>query len=337
MGGKSWHEPDVIRLFSGLSNKENKSLIKGIGDDCAVIRPSGEHDWVVTSDMLVEGIHFDSSFHPAYFLGRKSMAVNISDIAAMGGSPQIALLSIAMPGNIGEEWLGRFSDGIRSILSEFDITLAGGDTVQGAQLTISVTLVGTVLNNGAVLRSGAGERDTVFVSGNLGSAAAGLAICQNQTLRSSLGESLVAPFVQRHLDPSPDVSCGKILADSGLVTAMQDISDGLATDLAHLCSESEVGAEIQGSSLPCHDDLQQVCTALGCQTLEMQISGGEDYHLVFTVKAGKEEEIQRYLSGKTKQIIYPVGKIIGGSGVSLVTGEGRKDITFQGYSHSATG
>jgi thiamine-monophosphate kinase len=337
MGGKSWREPDVIRLFSGLSNKDNKSLIKGIGDDCAVIRPSAEYDWVVTTDMLVEGTHFDSSFHPAYLLGRKSMAVNISDIAAMGGSPQIAFLSIAVPRDITTDWLSSFSDGIRSLLTEFNISLAGGDTVQGSLLTINVTLFGTVPQSGAMMRSGAGEGDTIFVSGNLGSAAAGLRICQNQTLRSLLDERLVAPFIKRHLDPSPDVSCGKVLAESSLVTAMQDISDGLATDLAHLCSESGVGAEIQTSRLPCHDDLHQVCTALGCQTLDLQISGGEDYHLVFTVKAGKEEELLRYLSGKIKQDIYPVGKIIVGSGVSLIDGESRKDITFQGYSHSGTG
>lgn len=329
-----WREPGIIELFSTSESPLNLDLIKGIGDDCAVIRPTTRDDFVVTSDMLVEDVHFDLAWHPPFSLGRKAMAVNISDIAAMGGTPRFAFLSIAIPPHVSQDWLFAFRDGIRSILAEFTIDLAGGDTVRGEKMTINVTLIGTVKENRALLRSGAGEGDLVYVSGNLGSAAAGLALCQNPEVRSKLADFLTAPFIKRHLDPLPDVTCGSLLAGSGCVTAMQDISDGLATDLAHLCSQSNVGAEIDSLKLPCHHDLETICDELGCLPEQLKIGGGEDYHLVFTVKAGRKKELERYLAERSGQRIFHVGMITAGSGVILLSDQGDKDISYQGYSHS---
>ncbi len=336
MEKKRWLESGIIELFSSQESGSVQNLINGIGDDCAVIRPSGGQDLVVTADMLVEDVHFDLVWHPPFALGRKALAVNISDIAAMGGTPQFAFLCIALPGQLDQDWLVAFHDGFRSMLSEYNIVLAGGDTVRGEKLTISITLLGTVSTGRAILREGAGPGDSIYVSGHLGSAAAGLALCQKPHVRSVLDECLCRPFVQRHLDPSPDLSCGILLAESGTVTAMQDISDGIATDLAHLCRKSDVGAEIDDFKIPCHQNLRGVCEALNCNPMQLMLSGGEDFHLVFTVKAGKEEELERYMAGKTSQTLYRIGTITGGSGVNLRSGKSETDISFRGYKHNST-
>jgi len=334
MEKKPWFEADIIELFSAREPEGVHNLVKGIGDDCAVIRPPGRQDLVVTADMLVEDVHFNRKWHPPFALGRKAMAVNISDIAAMGGTPQFAFLCIALPPQLDQDWLVSFRDGFRSMLSEYAITLAGGDTVRGAQLNISITLLGSVPAGRAVFRKGAGPGDSIYVSGHLGSAAAGLALCQSPRVCSTLDEHMVQPFLQRHLDPAPDLACGILLAESGYVTAMQDISDGIATDLAHLCRQSEVGAEIESVRIPCHEHLPGICEALNRNSMHMMVSGGEDYHLVFTVKAGSEEALEHYLAGKKKQAVYRIGTITSGSGVALCTGKEKKDITFKGYKHS---
>ncbi len=336
MEKKPWLESDIIELFSSHETEPVYDLIKGIGDDCAVIRPSDRQDLVVTADMLVEDVHFNRSWHPPFALGRKAMAVNISDIAAMGGTPRFAFLCIALPGQLDQDWLVAFRDGFRSILSEYAITLAGGDTVRGAKLNISITLLGSVPASRAVFRKGAGPGDSIYVSGHLGSAAAGLALCQSPHVCSALDERMVHPFLQRHLDPTPDLACGILLAQSGYVTAMQDISDGIATDLAHLCRHSDVGAEIDSLRIPGHEHLPGICAALNRNPMHMMVSGGEDYHLVFTVKAGEEQALEQYLAGKTNQAVYRIGTITSGSGVTLCTGKGKKDITFKGYKHSGS-
>lgn len=333
MSTKQWSELDIIRLFANSTGNKDTNLIKGIGDDCAIIAPSTEKHWLITTDMLVEAVHFNSSSHPPYELGRKCIAVNISDIAAMGGEPKFALLSVSLPDSLGHEWIAEWSRGIDSVLKEFNCQLIGGDTVRGEILTANITIIGDVEGNKAILRATAAAGETIFVSGHLGSAAAGLAVLQNMEELSKKARKLALPFIKQHLNPTPDVTCGKILRQSGMITAMQDISDGLATDLAHICLQSKISALIDETELPCHEDLSEMCKILGCKTTELQISGGEDYKLVFTVEQGRDDELINYVADNGGPPIYHIGKTVPGNGVFLVTDNGNIDITFQGFEH----
>lgn len=328
-----WSELDLIKRFTGSCRIDKKQLIKGIGDDCAVLHPAGDEAWVLTTDMLVDTVHFDTSWHPAFQLGRKCLAVNLSDIAAMGATPHSVMLSVALPDTIEAAWLEQWLQGLASMIDEFDCALIGGDTVRGAQLTISITALGTIARNRVILRSTAGPGETIFVSGYLGSAAAGLLLCRDKATLPAADEQLAAPFIKRHLDPSPDVFCGSLLARSGLVTAMQDLSDGLATDLAHIAEQSHLAAIVDAKRLPGHPDLAQVCRLLERSPIDLQVAGGDDYHLVFTVKRGAEQELVDYLARHDGPPIYKIGRTEPGSGVHLLHGGESTDIAFRGFQH----
>lgn len=336
MQSSPWKERDVITRFSSSCQLHSQQIIRGIGDDCAVLAPDGEHDWVVTTDMLVDTVHFDTSWHPAYRLGRKCLAVNLSDIAAMGATPRFILLSIAIPVSFSKEWLDQWTSGFASLLDEFSCSLIGGDTVRGDQFTVNITAIGTTRKGRAILRSTAAPGESIFVSGELGSAAAGLILCREAGRVGSLDETLCRPFLDRHLDPAPDVACALLLAESGLITAMQDLSDGLATDLAHIADQSMVGARVEASLLPRHKNLAEVCTAIGHDPVQLQIAGGDDYHLVFTVQAGKDEELLRFMNSRKGPPIYRIGETFTGSGVRLQHGDQEVEITFGGFQHRST-
>ena len=197
---------------------------------------------LLTTDTLVEGVHFDLAWHPPLLLGRKAGAVNLSDVAAMGGEPRFALLNVAFPGS-ASAWLDDFLAGFHGILQEHDTHLVGGDTVKSSSdISITVTIIGEAAEDSICYRSGAVPGDLVFVSGSLGDAAAGLALCRAGISSDDSGQW--QQLLSAHLDPQPQVQLGRILAESGQIHAMMDISDGLATDLAHICAASGVGAEM---------------------------------------------------------------------------------------------
>ncbi len=331
--GNSWMELEVIRLIKQASGKAHKGLVLGIGDDCAIIEQAAQEQLVVTTDMLVEDIHFSRDWHPPYELGRKSIGVNISDIAAMGGKPAYVFVSIALPDSIEKKWLQQWLSGVESMVNEHDCCLAGGDTVRGKSLTINVTLIGTVRRGQAMLRSTAGIGESVFVSGRLGSAAAGLMLYQKFNGSEIMDKPFTMPFKKRHLDPEPDVRCAIFLSESGLVTSLQDISDGIATDLAHICESSGVRAIIDESLLPYHPDLPEAAEALSASMTDLMIAGGEDYHLVFTVAANKDAELCQLAAARHMEI-YRIGGTAEGAGVFLRSKTGGIDeITFGGFQH----
>ena len=328
-------ERDLIEhIRRNAATSSAAGLIKGIGDDCSVFGKSAQGAWLVSTDMLVDGVHFNREWHPPRLLGRKSIAVNLSDIAAMGGIPRFFLLSVSLPPWLPQEWLFQWLDGVSAILSEYDCVLIGGDTVTGKELNISVTVLGEQHPAGVVYRTGAGVGDTVYVSGPLGSSAAGLEI-----LKRTGGDGLSRytaweVLVNAHLDPIPQVRLGQVLCASGCVSAMQDVSDGLATDLSHICKESGVGAVIREQGLPHLAMLDEVCEALQLRKADCILRGGEDYQLVFCVSRGKEKDLEEYVKKAGDFIVYPVGTIEKGRGVSLEEGLGGcRDITFQGYEH----
>ena len=238
--GNRWSELDVIKRITRTARRAFPGLVLGIGDDCAIIDPDSGSQLLLTTDMLVEDVHFNCQWHPPHKLGRKSIAVNISDIAAMGGKPRYVFLSLCLPDSIDEVWLKDLLTGVESIVAEHDCCLAGGDTVRGEKITINVTLVGTVSKNKAIRRDTAGSGQSIFVTGQLGSAAAGLLIFQNSDSSMLIEQAVAEPFINRHLDPTPDVYCAKLLSESGMVTSKQDKSDGIATDLSHICAANRI-------------------------------------------------------------------------------------------------
>jgi len=330
-------ERALIRLIREASATSAPALIRGIGDDCAVFSNSGAGQWLITTDTLVDGVHFDCHWHPPELLGRKCIAVNLSDIAAMGGCPRFVLLSLCLPPALDSDWLQRWFSGVSTILAEYGCVLIGGDTVRSKELMISVTLIGEAVSSGGILyRTGASPGDVVYVSGPLGSAAAGLALFQKaREEQGDVGQwSQWQALLDAHLSPMPQVKLGQELARSGSVTAMQDISDGLATDLAHIGQESGTGCILYAESLPSLPVLDAAVQFLGKEKLDILLKGGEDYQLVFTVRPDREEELKAKLASSPEQQIFPVGIITEGQGVILEKKDGsRTDISFQGYEH----
>lgn len=323
----------IERIRHYVPTFDQDSLVKGIGDDCAVLKKDEKNCLLLTTDTLVEGVHFDLSWHPPFLLGRKCASVNLSDIAAMGGQPVSCLLSLGFPNSI-PSWLDDFMSGFTSVLKENDTLLVGGDTVKsGNDLIISVAVTGEGTTEQIRYRSGAEAGDLVWVSGPLGNAAAGLELCRRRLHKPCRQADKFKQLFQAHLDPAVLVETGKILAASGMVQAMMDISDGLATDLAHICHESGIGVEIDRSSLPVDTLLKDAAAELDMDLMDLVLRGGEDYQLLFTTKSCHEQGLQQLLADKLGMKIFCIGRVVHGQGVFLVTDTERLEISYQGYDH----
>jgi len=264
------------------------SGVRGIGDDCAVIPQVTGRDTLVSTDMLVEGSHFLMEDVEAHHLGWKSAAVNISDIAAMGGRPTATFLSLALPKNLEASWIRAFMDGYREISDLYGVPLLGGDTTSSPdRLCINVAVLGECESGVAKLRSSARIGDLVCVTGFLGDSAGGL----QAILRGALRDSTVTALIQRHYLPHPRVREGLALAKCSAVHAMMDISDGIGSDLRHILEASGVGAEIALEKLPISEEMAAFCRVSGLDPYELATSGGEDYELLFTVEATAEKAL----------------------------------------------
>lgn len=315
-----------IRQAAGSSG----DLVVGIGDDCAVYKTAPDRLSLVTTDTMVEGVHFDLGWHPPVHLGRKAASVNISDIAAMGGLPRFALLSLALTPDLGSQWLAGFMAGFLAVLAEHAVVLIGGDTVQsGHESMFSVTVLGEMAEAELITRKGAKAGDVVLVSGFLGEAAAGLALCRLGLVHDSGWQ----PLVGAHLDPVCQVTLGRVLAASGMVHAMQDLSDGLATDLAHICAESGVGAVVAAERIPLSPLLRKAAETCGQSPLEWALAGGEDYQLLFTAGEQQVAPLRKLVGEKTGRELFAVGRIVEGQGVFLEEAGRRREISYRGYEH----
>lgn len=327
---KHFSEREFIAQIKARLSVQHGLVVKAIGDDCAVVRKAGDRLELLTMDTLVENVHFDRAWHLPELLGRKAASVNLSDIAAMGGVPQYALLSLAVPYAVESSWLALFMDGFLEALAEHDVLLIGGDTVKsGHEIMVSVTVLGEIDERHVLYRDGASSGDLVWISGVPGEAAAGLALCKAGLADNSGWQPLVAA----HLDPNPEVVLGAILAQSGLVHAMMDTSDGIATDLAHICKESGKGAEITATDIPASDFLTKASRHLGVSTIDWALKGGEDFHLLFTAAEDRRAELEKLVHEQTGRKIYCIGSIVDEPGVYLVKDGERIDIAYQGYDH----
>ena len=267
----------------------NPTVQTGIGDDCAVLRllpgrrkergEEKEKDTLVTTDFTLEGIHFRRDWHPAESVGHRCLARGLSDIAAMGGEPVAAFLSLALPRDLPQSWVGRFARSLISLAERYNVTLAGGDTAESPNGVLAdIVVVGTTPKGKALLRSGARPGDRIYVSGELGGSAAAV-----RQMRKKPTRKLNPREYPRHFFPEPRLELGRVLREKGLASAMIDTSDGLSTDLAHICEESGVGAELQAVAIP------RASVGKPAREVDLQFAlhGGEDYELLFTAPRGK--------------------------------------------------
>lgn len=264
---------------STRGRSRGSKVTKAIGDDCAVLRVLPGHDSLVTTDFTLEGIHFRRDWHPAESVGHRCLTRGLSDIAAMGGEPMAAFLSLAVPRDLPQAWVRRFARGLISLAERYGVTLAGGDTAESPNgILADVIVVGTAPMGNAILRSGARPGHRIYVSGKLGGSAAALV-----QMSAKPGKKPRPQDYPRHFYPEPRVELGRALREKGLASAMIDLSDGLSTDLAHICEESGVGAEVEAERIP----RARVGKPAGDVEIDLALHGGEDYELLFTAPAGK--------------------------------------------------
>jgi len=276
-------ELQLISRIRRLSKRKPLSPVRrripaGIGDDCALLRIPAHHDALVTTDFSLEGVHFRREWHSPESVGHRCLARGLSDIAAMGGEPLAAFLSLGLPAKLRQAWVDGFFRGWLDLGKQFGVTLAGGDISESrAGVLIDVVVVGFVPRGQAVLRSGARPGDRIYVTGELGGSAATI----ERLLRS--GKKKLNPsFFPRHFAPQPRIQVAKILREKNIATAMVDLSDGLSTDLGHICQESRTGAEIWEEKIP----RASVGKPPQKVDIEFALDGGEDYELLFTARPG---------------------------------------------------
>ena len=313
------------------------SLVKGIGDDAAVLRPRAGFDLVVTTDLLVEGVDFrlGGGWTSPRDLGHRALAVSLSDAAAMGARPRFCLLSVGVPRGLWRRrFLDGFYEGVRSLAEVYGVLIIGGDTSRtpGGVVVDSVVL-GEVRRGRALARGGARAGDQVFVTGALGGAAAGLKILESgavRTSRTSAGRGLV----RRQRRPEPRVEWGALLSEKGLATSLIDLSDGLSSDLAHVCRESGVGARVDASLLPL-DPLLARSGMDADEALRLALDGGEDFELLFTAGPRRASRLPREVGGVP---VTRVGEVTGERGkVRLVRGGKARLLRPGGFEHFGRG
>jgi thiamine-monophosphate kinase len=312
-------EFDLIERFFVRKNGGNPSVRLGIGDDCALLGVDESVELAVTTDTMVEGVHFFSGADPEA-LGYKALAVNLSDLASMGADPVCAILALTIPES-DASWLSRFTQGFFDLAQAWSVELIGGDTTRGP-LTITVQAMGTVPKGMALRRATARLTDLIYVTGYLGDAALGLKIEQNQVDRSD------AAVLNRLHRPEPRVEAGLRLR--GLATACIDLSDGLAGDLGHILQASGVGAAIDWNKLPISDAVRRHIGESG--DWELPLRGGDDYELCFTIPASEAAGLERRMSDLGCPCTG-IGVIDRSDGLWVVKDSNRIQFSLQGYEH----
>lgn len=295
-----------IDRFSGSFKELVTKNLTGIGDDCAILPMNDDEDLLVTTDLLMEDVHFLRSAITPEQLGYKSVAVNLSDIAAMGGTPIGTFLSIAIPPDMDVEYLDKLMDGYHTISQKYQVPLLGGDTTKSVKhLAINVCVLGTIKKGQARMRSMAQTGDMVCVTGRLGDSAGGL-----QVILDGLNQSEDHNYLlERHHQPEPRLPEGAFLAANGGVHAIMDISDGIASDLKHILKASARSARVDLDQLPLSDELKRVSQTQGWKIDELASGGGEDYELLFTVAADRVETLQNAFTSQFGKSFTVIGQI----------------------------
>jgi thiamine-monophosphate kinase len=309
-----------------------EGVVRGIGDDAAVFRLGAGRVAVVTTDLLVEGVHFRLARAEPRRLGGKALAVNLSDLAAMGARPREAFLAVAAPGSLAVATIDAFLDGFEEMARRHQVNLLGGDTsASPGGLFVAVTVVGDAEEGRLVYRSGARPGDVIYVTGTLGDSRLGLLLLERGL--SLAGDDRQA-LVRAHELPEPQVAEGEWLAGSGAVSAMLDLSDGLATDLERVLEASGgLGATLSAEDLPLSAAFAQVCRELGEDPLEMALAGGEDYRLLFTAPAAGAAALEAGYRERFGEAVRPIGLITADPGLRLARGGRVETVARRGFEH----
>ncbi len=305
-------EKALIARIQNMAGHGRLSL--GIGDDTAILRLPPGHEALVTTDLSLEDVHFRRDWHPPDSVGHRCLARGLSDIAAMGGQPIAAFLSLALPVKLPQSWVDGFIRGLLKLARRHKVTLAGGDTAASPSgVMADIIVLGSAPAGNAIRRSGARPGDAIFVTGKLGSAAAALEkLYANPTKRLDLRK------YSRHFYPEPRLEVGRWLARQGVASAMIDLSDGLSTDLHHICEESGVGAWIDAERLPREQGT----------SLDQALNGGEDYELCFT--APKSRKIRSKIASV---LVTQIGEITRSREVLLLENGKKRKLERRGWQH----
>jgi thiamine-monophosphate kinase len=318
----------------------HSSLLTGIGDDAAVIRQTTGRNTLITTDLLVEDIDFERETMQPRLLGHKTLAVSLSDIAAMGARPRWSLLSIGLPNDIWESnFVDEFYEGFFSLARRYDVQLVGGDVSRTTgKIVIDSVLLGEGASEREILRRGAQEGDRLFVTGALGGSAAGLRLLRRGA-RLELRDEMAADthsaeqLLLRHLRPEPRVGWGLVLGEESLASAMIDVSDGLSSDLHHLCKASGVGALIDAARIPIDPLVVALCGRRALDPLLLALHGGEDFELLFTVPSAKVAALPRTVDGVS---ISQIGEITSEPGTICIAEKDRIwNLEPKGFDHFA--
>ncbi|MXZ12732.1 MAG: thiamine-phosphate kinase [Candidatus Dadabacteria bacterium] len=321
-------EEDALRFLADRFKATQKEVLMGIGDDSAVLKLRDKTCLVASTDTLVEGVHFRAETQTPRQLGKKAVCVAVSDIGAMGAVPRYLLCSLGCRGAGAGEFIEELSRGVEDGCREFDVSLVGGNLSESQTVFVSMTALGEVLRNDMVLRSGAAEGDGIYVTGTLGDSALGLRILSSDP---EIDGGEVA--ISRHIEPTPRLAVGRMVAERGIATSMIDISDGLFCDLEKLTSECGLGAEVHLGSLPLSRGFLSLSAKFCEDVYLLAVSGGEDYELLFTSPEDKRlavDEVSR-LCGVA---ISRIGSVTGGRGVRFFD-EGGEEVFYDtgGFEH----
>lgn len=327
-------EFELIERLARSLNKPGANVIVGIGDDAAVIEVGTPDYLLFTTDMLVENIHFSRTYATGYQIGWRSMAANISDIAAMGGLPGVAAISLGVVGEAEVEWVEDLYKGMQELAAKYGVDIIGGDTVSSPQIIINIALTGKVSISNLSLRSHAQLCDLILATGDFGGSAAGLEVLQKKSeeKKDTINYDYV---VSRHLTPEPRINASQIIASHPLCHALTDSSDGLASDLRNIGLASGVGAKVYANKIPIHEATKKVAELANKSPLEFALQGGEDYELVFTMPPDAALDVKSEVEEKLKLPVSIIGEIVAKEqGITILHPDGNTEtLTKFGYNH----
>lgn len=330
--------PSESEIISRLRKRVrvNSEAPLGIGDDAALIKTTGGRDLIACCDLMVEGVHFRTEWTPPRLLGRKALAVNLSDVAAMGGVPKFAMISIALPKWCSADFVDELFEGMLELASVTDVSIIGGDTSSSLDsLFIDVSLIGECMSGKAVSRRGARVGDRIYVSGALGGSALGLSLVERgfRLDQSRDASDARRQAVLKFLSPEPRSQLGRAIGEAGLASAMIDVSDGLSTDLWHVLDESSVGAVIDAEAIPIAECVTAIASeTAGIDPLTLALNGGEEYELLFTAAPNQSNAIVR-LSDVLGIRLKAIGEIVSGKGLQLARNGALESISPAGFEH----
>lgn len=315
------------------AHAQRNRVLCGIGDDCAVMAAGQGCVRLVTVDAMVEGVHFVPQAPPEG-VGYKLLAASLSDVAAMGGKPTDAVVAVSASGDCDAGYVERVYNGLFACADRFGVAVVGGDTTRtSGALVLSLTLTGEMARDQVCYRSGARAGDAVYVSGTLGDAAGGLGVVLGDV---DLPGKVRTALLQSHYQPEPRLDLGQALAETRAVTAMIDVSDGVASDLSHICRQSGMSAVIRAAAIPMSRAFEKFCEVSGEKKIDLALTGGEDFELLFSVSHTQIDKVEALAE---QYSICRIGEIVAGDGsVMIEDGDGKRALLEElGYDHFGKG